>query len=190
METTKNELSSYANQFFNKLKNYLDTKLYYFGSIQRYDYFPNSSDIDIDIFTDNESRTIAQMQNFLNIEKINIKKFVYKFNNNSNTKYKLISGYKIKYSEPKNSLFTEFSIYNEKYKEDVLSEHTRKNILPCYVTFFMVIIKYLYYEFNIMPRMIYKFFKNFFMNTCIDGKDAEFVVIDLKDQNKDELSND
>jgi len=116
METTKNELSPYATIFFDKLKNYLNTKLYFFGSIQRYDYFPKSSDIDVDIFTDNESKTISQMQNFLNIEKKNIKKFVYKFNNNDNTKYKLINGYKIKYSEPEHSLFVEFSVYNENLK--------------------------------------------------------------------------
>jgi predicted nucleotidyltransferase len=122
METTKNELSPYANDFFNKLKNYLNTKLYFFGSIQRYDYFPKKSDIDVDIFTDNETKTISQIQNFLNIEKKKIKKFVYKFNNTTNSEYKLVSGYKIKYSEPENSLFVEFSIYNEKYKE-FMKEH-------------------------------------------------------------------
>jgi predicted nucleotidyltransferase len=184
METTKNELLPYTSDFFNKLKNYLNTKIYFFGSIQRYDYFPNKSDIDVDIFTDNESKTISQIQNFLNIEKKNIKKFVYKFNNDTNTEYKLISGYKIKYSEPKNLLFVEFSIYNEKYKEFILNEHNRKQILPFYLSFFLTIIKYLYYEFCIIPKVIYKFFKNFLMNTCIDGKDAEFVVIDLKDDDE------
>lgn len=183
MEITKNELSPYANDFFNKLKNYLNTKLYFYGSIQRYDYFPNKSDIDVDIFTDNENKTIFQIQNFLNIEKKKIKKFVYKVNNN-NTEYKLISGYKIKYSDPQNSLFVEFSIYNEKYKNFILNEHNRKQILPFYLTFFLTIIKYLYYEVRVISEKVYKFFKNFVMNTCIDGKDAEFVVIDLKDDDE------
>ena len=66
METTKNELSPYSKTFFKKLSNYLDTKIYYFGSIQRNDYFPKSSDIDIDIFTDNEKSTILKLQNYLN----------------------------------------------------------------------------------------------------------------------------
>ena len=65
METTKNKMSHFAEKFFHKLKNYLDTKLYYYGSIQRNDYFPNSSDIDVDIFTDNEQSTITKLQNFL-----------------------------------------------------------------------------------------------------------------------------
>ena len=78
METTKNKLSPYETIFFNKLINYLDTKLYFFGSIQRYDYFPGISDIDVDIFTDNVSRTISQIQNYLNIDKKITNKFIYK----------------------------------------------------------------------------------------------------------------
>ena len=39
----------YAKKYFLKLGIYLDTPIYYFGSIQRDDYFPNSSDIDADI---------------------------------------------------------------------------------------------------------------------------------------------
>ena len=69
METTTNNLSPYESIFFNKLSNYLDTKLLFFGSIQRYDYFPGVSDIDVDIFTDNVSRTISQIQNYLHINK-------------------------------------------------------------------------------------------------------------------------
>ena len=53
METTKNEIPEYNNIFFEKLKNYLDMKIYFFGSVQRNDYFPKSSDIDVALFTDN-----------------------------------------------------------------------------------------------------------------------------------------
>ena len=80
METTKNKLSPYETIFFNKLSNYLDTKLYYFGSIQRQDYFPGGSDIDVDIFTDNTSRIINQIQNYLHIDKKTTSKFIYKVN--------------------------------------------------------------------------------------------------------------
>jgi len=48
------------------------------------------------------------------------------------------------------------------------------------VTFFLVIVKYLYYVLCIIPKDVYKIFKNFLMNTCIDGKDAEFVALDVK----------
>jgi hypothetical protein len=179
METTKNKLSPYESIFFNKLSNYLDTKMYFFGSIQRYDYFPGISDIDVDIFTDNVSRTISQIQNYLHINKNETTKFIYKINRNNN-KYDLITGYKIKYTDPEKPLNIEFSIYNEKIKEIVLYEHNRKTSLPYLVTFFLVIVKYLYYVLSIIPKFIYKFFKNFLMNTCIDGKDAEFVVINIE----------
>lgn len=185
METTKNNLSPYESIFFKKLSIYLDTKIYFFGSIQRYDYFPGISDIDVDIFTDNVSRTISQIQNYLNINKKTTSKFIYKINkenkgDKNNSKYTIISGYKIKYKDPEHPLNIEFSIYDEKFKELVLYEHTRKSSLPFFVTFFLVIVKYLYYVFSIIPKFIYKFFKNFLMNTCIDGKDAEFVVVDME----------
>ena len=52
METTKNEIPEYNKIFFEKLKNYLDMKIYFFGSVQRNDYFPKSSDIDVALFTE------------------------------------------------------------------------------------------------------------------------------------------
>ena len=78
METTKNEMDTYSKNFFLKLGNYLDTQIYYFGSIQRNDYFPGKSDIDVDLFTDNSSSIIVKLQNFLGVEKYKFKKFVFK----------------------------------------------------------------------------------------------------------------
>jgi len=69
METTKNKLPENYNIFFNNMSNYLDTKIYYYGSVQRQDYLYNSSDIDIDIFTENELSTIYKLIHFLDIKK-------------------------------------------------------------------------------------------------------------------------
>ena len=126
METTKNEMDTYSKNFFLKLGNYLDTQIYYFGSIQRNDYFPGKSDIDVDLFTDNSSSTIIKLQNFLGFEKYKFKKFVYKLHKTQ----KIVYGHKVKYDDPSNNFFTEMSIYNEKYKDDVLLEHNSKAILP------------------------------------------------------------
>ena len=60
METTKNIMPEYNRIFFEKLKNYLDMKIYFFGSIQRDDYFPKNSDIDVALFTHNIKSTITQ----------------------------------------------------------------------------------------------------------------------------------
>ena len=53
MENTKNVLPDHNRQFFKDLSEYLDTKLYFFGSVQRPDYFPGKSDIDIFLQTMN-----------------------------------------------------------------------------------------------------------------------------------------
>jgi predicted nucleotidyltransferase len=181
METTKNTLSPYAKVFFTKLSNYLETPMYFFGSIQRSDYFPKSSDIDVDIFTDNENSTMVKMQHFLHIEKYKFKKFVYRLEKSN----KMVHGYKVSYKEKEHFLFAEFSIYNEKYKDLVLEEHKRKIFLPFYISFFLVILKYFYYDFGIMPKFIYFKIKKFLMNFCIDGKNTEFVVIDLADEEEE-----
>ena len=81
METTKNELSPFEKVFFQKLSEYLGEPIYFYGSIQRDDYFPQLSDIDIDIFSYNEKDTVFKLQNYLNLERSDIKQFVYKIDN-------------------------------------------------------------------------------------------------------------
>lgn len=177
METTRNNLTYDEKKFFYKLSNYLDTKLYYFGSVQRGDYFPTSSDIDVDIFTENENNTIIKLMNFLNVERHEFKRFVWKLNNNND---KLAYGYKIMYKNKENNFSVEFSIYNEKYKRYILYEHNDKKDLPLHATILLIIIKFLYYTFNILPSKWYIETKKFILSTLIFKKDDHFVVIDVK----------
>ena len=60
METTKNKLPEDVQLFLNNLKQYLDKPIYFYGSIQRPDYM-SGSDLDVDIFTDNEISTIEKL---------------------------------------------------------------------------------------------------------------------------------
>jgi hypothetical protein len=180
METTKNKLTEYERDFFHRLGSYLDTKLYFYGSIQRVDYFPQSSDIDVDIFTDNESTTILKLMNFLNVEKSDFKNFV----SNPRQKSGLVYGKKIMYKEPENRFSVEFSIYNEKDKDTILYEHNYKRELPFYITFLLMIIKCLYYQLQILPKEWYKSMKNFILNDLFDNISDNFVVIDIKKENK------
>jgi hypothetical protein len=175
METTKNKLTPFAENFFNKLSNYLETKVYYYGSIQRYDYFPMSSDIDVDIFTDNEVSTIYKLQSFLGIKKYEFKKFIYRLHK-SNI---IVNGYKVKYIDESQHFSTEISIYNNKFKEYVLDEHNSKTILPFYVSIMLIILKTLYYNMYIIPEPLYKFFKNIIMNYMVEGVDVEFITVDI-----------
>ena len=175
METTKNKLTPFAENFFNKLSNYLETKVYYYGSIQRYDYFPMSSDIDVDIFTDNEASTIYKLQSFLGKKKYEFKKFIYRLHK-SNI---IVSGYKVNYADETEHFSTEISIYNNKFKESVLDEHNSKTILPFYVSIMLIILKTLYYNMYIIPEPLYKFFKTIIMNYMVEGVDVEFITVDI-----------
>lgn len=182
METTKNEMSLYAKQFFHKLANYLDTKIYYYGSVQRNDYFPNSSDIDIDIFTDNEASTVSKIQHFLNIKKHKIKKFVYKLHLTD----KIVYGRKIRYDDEENNFFTEISIYSINEKESVLKEHKYKTNLPFYIEWLLIILKYFYYNLGILTKDTFKYYKILIMDYLVEGKGSEFVNTDIprdKEQN-------
>jgi predicted nucleotidyltransferase len=176
METTRNKLTEHEKIFFYKLSNYLDTKLYYFGSVQRRDYFPSSSDIDVDIFTDNENNTIIKLMNFLNVEKSDFKRFVWKLNKNDQLAY----GYKIMYKNPEEKICVEFSIYNEKYKDNILYEHNGKKEIPLYATILLIIIKFLFYTLNIIPATWYTQSKSFILSTLIFKKQDHFVIIDPK----------
>jgi predicted nucleotidyltransferase len=173
METTRNKLTKQEKQFFYKLSNYLDTKLYYFGSVQRGDYFPSSSDIDVDIFTDNEQSTIIKLQNFLDVERYEFKKFVYKLHKTNI----LVHGYKVKYNNRENNFSTEISVYNEKNKENVLCEHNSKTTLPFYISVILIILKTFYYNLGLLPKNMFLNIKKFLMNYLVEGEDVEFISL-------------
>ena len=60
------------------MSNYIDDEIYLYGSIRRMDYIPDKSDLDIDLFTDNENSLIYKLCNFLHLKKNDFKKVVYK----------------------------------------------------------------------------------------------------------------
>jgi hypothetical protein len=175
METTKNKLTPYEEYFFNNLKNYLNTSLYFYGSIQRSDYKSQQSDIDVDIFTENEKDVMLKLQNLLNIEKSEFKRVVYKINNLN----VVVHGYKTKYVDEKRKLSVELAIFNVKYKDAVLYEHRSKFNLPYYLSLFLMIFKYLHYDLGILPLIYYRKIKKFFINNCYDNSMSEFVAIDI-----------
>ena len=172
METTKNELTNDQKNFFNRLSSYLDTKLFYYGSVQRPDYMSGQSDIDVDIFTDNEISTIAKLQNYLHIDKVKFKKVIWKVRHNN----KLITGYKVNY---KTSFLTaEVAIYNEKYKNYILEEHNSKLVLPFYSTIILNLIKIFHYNLKVLPGVYYTFLKKKILNYSVGIiTDDEFIVL-------------
>jgi hypothetical protein len=135
------------------MEEYLDTTLYFFGSIQRVDYIDNISDIDICIFTDNIDSSILSLQQYLNIEKKNIKQFYIKSRNKQ-----IRNGYKLFY---KNSFIKlEISIYDNKYKKNVLEELINVIYIPYFYSIILLILKYI----NIVFPIPYKFLKDKIIN--------------------------
>jgi hypothetical protein len=173
METTKNDLPENTKYFFAKLKNYLDTELYYYGSIQRYDYFPEFSDIDVAIFCENEVSTIAKIQYFLNEKKSSFKRFIHRLPNNG----KIIYGTKIKYADKYKKFTVEFAIYNKKNKEEVLEEKIKKNNMPFYISYMLYILKFLYYKLQILPFDVFMKLKKICLNYLVEGQDTEYVIL-------------
>jgi hypothetical protein len=175
METTKHKLPENVKIFFNDLGKYLDTKLLFYGSIQRHDYFPGSSDIDVDVFTDNIGSTVARMQHFLHVKKSSFKKIVWRLSHTG----QMVYGYKIMYTNPDLNLSAEFSIYDNKYKKGVLEQHLKKTVIPFYATILLFIIKKLYYDLHILPPESYRYLKMKILSLCIGLPDEQFLVLNV-----------
>jgi len=175
MYNTKNKLPKNTIQFYEELSNYLDTKIHFYGSVQRDDYFPNHSDIDVVIFTDNEKSTIEKLKHFLNAEKGKVKKVFWKLRTN-----RFVRGHKIKYVDKETNFQTEFSIYNVTYKDDVLKNHMEKTVIPYYATILLMIIKFLYYKIPLLSKSIFLYLKNKILSVGIGLPEEDFIVIGNK----------
>lgn len=172
METTKNDLTVQQQTFLNGLSKYLDTTLYYYGSIQRDDYVKGQSDIDIDIFTDNEESLISKLVHYLHVSKKSLKKVVWKLRYNN----KIALGYKLKFVN--DFIIAEFSIYNVKIKKEILNEHNSKVIIPVYSSLLLQFLKFLYYKLQILPTAYYSKLKRKVLTYGLGlYSDDEFIVI-------------
>ncbi len=169
MDLINKRLTQNQKIFFDNFSQYINQPLYFYGSIKRSDFIPGKSDIDVDIFTDNESSTILLVCNFLNIERNNVKKFVYKINSN------MVYGYKTKYNDKINNINVEVSIYNTRYKSIILQDRNYGECLPFHIIFALYIIKIMFYNFNLISKKMYKRCKRFLMNP---GDELKFIEVD------------
>ena len=173
MEHTYNKLPESAQIFLTQLSDYIGITLLYFGSVQRNDYFEGHSDIDIDVFTENEQSTLTKMQQFMKIPSSKFKKVAWRLNHNK----RMVYGYKIMYEDPKKQFDIEFSIYNNKFKEDILVEHLKKTILPWYCTFFLIVLKTMHYKLGLLPKDAFSYLKKKVLTFCIGTDDDEFISV-------------
>lgn len=175
MEHIEHKLTTYEIIFFNNLSRYIDTYIYFYGSIRRGDYLQGYSDIDIAIFTDNESSTITKILTFLSLQKSKVKKIIYN-PDKSNKSHVLIKGYKLMYKNFEKGLVVEISVYNNKYKEYVLYENASKIELPIYIICILSIVKILYYRLNLISEKTYKQYKRSILNVVVKNNDTFLVI--------------
>lgn len=175
MNKIRNDFPQDVKKFFINLQNYLDTDLYFYGSVNRPDYVYGKSDIDIAIFTDNEYSTMTQLQHFLHVKRNAFDKVVWKLEG------KMIYGYKIKCSKHTDINETqncEIAIYNNDFKQLLLNEMNKYNTIPFHIGILLFILKTLYYTFPILSKNTYADYKRFLFNTLmINKKDTVFFVI-------------
>jgi predicted nucleotidyltransferase len=172
METTRNKLPQHMNLYFNKLSTYLDTPLYFFGSVQRLDYLEKESDIDIAIFTDNSESMILKIQNFLNIDRSRIKRFVSK----EKVKDHLHHGYKVIYEGSDIDFTYEIVIYDSKFKQEMLDFYINVNNIPIYASFILMVLKYLKSYYIISNKIYYELKKKLFF--LVIPNQCQLVVLD------------
>jgi predicted nucleotidyltransferase len=158
--------------FLENISNYTGETIYVYGSILRSDY-NKKSDVDICIFTHNINSLKIKLQHFLVTNKKNFKTIYWILPESK----RMAVGYKIFYKNIKNNLMVEISIYNEKYKNEILNEHYSKTILPYYATILLFIIKFLHYDMNILNRTNYAYLKKIILSTGIGKKKDDFIVI-------------
>ena len=168
-----NKLPQHISLFFDELSNYLNTPLFFFGSIQRNDYFPENSDIDIAIFTDNQSSLISKMQQYLLLKKNKFKNIIWRLNNI------VVFGHKVMFKNIEKKFSVEFSIYDNKYKNHILEEHKYKILIPFYISWLLIILKIIYYNLGLLPYKTFKYLKRKILSDFIGKPNDEndFLVI-------------
>lgn len=158
-------------KYFVDLKNYLDTELYFYGSVIRNDYIKNKSDVDLCIFTDNEQSILNKLKFYLHINSKNIKKIIKKYENNEIVIY----GYKIPCTI--DDIRCEIFVHNEKFKNSLLNEMQAPLRAPFYVNLFLYILKIFHYTIPLLSVETYKIIKNYYINNFIKFDNTLYMVL-------------
>ena len=162
--------------FFKNLQYYLDTELYFYGSVVRHDYVHNQSDIDVAIFTDNEYSTIAKLQHFLHVKRNAFDKVAWKLEG------RMLYGYKIKCHKHVPELGKcEIVVYNNDFKDQLLHDMRRYVSLPLWVNILLFWLKTFHYTIPLLPEHVYSECKRTIFNKwMINKEDTVFFLLKAK----------
>jgi predicted nucleotidyltransferase len=172
IEEIKSNLRECDYYFLKNIQHYVNTKLYFYGSVARFDYFPGKSDIDVIIISDNVDSVVKQLQNYLNVNRDAIEKTINYMDSAKSMSY----AYKINYSNLENNLSLEIFVYDEKYREKIEADINKKTNLPFYMIGVLYILKVITYHFNILTNDQFKYIKNLFMNVCLRQSTQKHMV--------------
>lgn len=171
MNTIRDDFPNEVKQFFKRLENYLDTDLYFYGSVNRSDYVHGKSDIDVAIFTDNEYSVMNKLQHFLHVKRNAFDKVVWKL------KGEMIYGYKIK-CDKYIDIRCEIAIYNNDFKNTLLKEYRQYNVIPLYISILLFILKTMHYTFPILSEKTYAAYKRVIFNEImLKKKNTVFFLL-------------
>ena len=175
MEDIRNRLTERNYYFLKRFQEYIGTELLFFGSIKRCDFLFNHSDIDIAIITDNIEETIIKLKHFLNIDNRKMRKIIQKFTKESNIVY----GYKTNYDDIDNKLSLEIVIYDKKYNKQVLKSINNTNNFPLYISYFLLFIKIIYYNLNIISKETFDFLKKNIIQNYLNQSPNNLISIKI-----------
>uniref|UniRef100_A0A6C0KPC1 Polymerase nucleotidyl transferase domain-containing protein n=1 Tax=viral metagenome TaxID=1070528 RepID=A0A6C0KPC1_9ZZZZ len=173
MKKIRSSLPDNIKEYLFKLGEYLDTDLYFYGSINRPDYHHGQSDIDIAIFTDNMKSTLTKLQHKLHVKENDFSKVEWKLNNIE------IYAYKIK-CDKFIDIKCEIAIYNKKDIEIVLDDLKKYNSIPWYLLGSLFILKTFYYTLQLINKKQYNDYKVLIFNTLSHKKNSDYQVIKQK----------
>jgi predicted nucleotidyltransferase len=177
MNIIRKDLPYDVQKYFKNMQNYLDTDLYFYGSIARDDYIPGKSDIDIAIFTDNENSIMTKLQHYLHVKRNAFDKVVWKLNGN------MIYGYKIKCKDvedkrlPKYVEKCEIAIYNNEFKNILLDDMNKGSVLPVHISVLLRILKMFHYTIPLIPLPTYVVLKRYVFDTLYLNKKSVFFLL-------------
>jgi len=123
--------------FFERLSEFMELPLYFYGSIQRWDYLPGCSDVDVAMFTPHMENAVIQLQSYFDIPREKIKRIQWRLDGHT------IRGYKVHSTE--GELSFDISLFHEKDKRRVLRQYKKEANRPLWVLFVLLLLKYIYY---------------------------------------------
>jgi hypothetical protein len=155
LSKVKNKLSKDQYHFFLHFQKVINTKLYFIGSILRYDYFPGNSDLDIEIFSENVNNTFYKIIHFFHYMEYEPLIFVFTCDNQIISGYKGTFYYKLNNQECRMDVM----LYNHACKNLLLKHRMIDSQLPFYSFLFLTVLKMCYYYLHLFDSTMYTYLK-------------------------------